>query len=204
VAACLLLNAQMFAGKARCMSEDAPELTAELVVDGTVPSQPVVAPDGLGIGGASYGGFMAAWAIGQTDRFKAAVMDAGISDWGRRPATGDRRMRNDGCRARRQLRLGGHRPAPARSGQPDLVRVEGPHSGAHRARRDDTNVPVSQAIYFHRALRRFGVEHDLLIYPREGHRFAERNHQIDLLRRTRAWFGRWLRDGASGGRGLIN
>ena len=28
------------------MSEDAPELTAELVVDGAVPSQPVVSPDG--------------------------------------------------------------------------------------------------------------------------------------------------------------
>ena len=34
------------AGKARCMSEDAPELTAELVVDGVVPSQPAVSPDG--------------------------------------------------------------------------------------------------------------------------------------------------------------
>jgi hypothetical protein len=28
------------------MGEDAPELTAELVVDGDVPSQPVVSPDG--------------------------------------------------------------------------------------------------------------------------------------------------------------
>jgi Tol biopolymer transport system component len=28
------------------MSEDAPELTAELVVDGVVPSQPVISPDG--------------------------------------------------------------------------------------------------------------------------------------------------------------
>ncbi len=28
------------------MSEDAPELTAELVVDGAVPSQPVISPDG--------------------------------------------------------------------------------------------------------------------------------------------------------------
>src|SRR6202451_2318391 len=36
----------MFAGKARCMSEDAPELTAEQVVDGAVPSQPVISPDG--------------------------------------------------------------------------------------------------------------------------------------------------------------
>jgi hypothetical protein len=28
------------------VSEDAPELTAELVVDGVVPSQPVISPDG--------------------------------------------------------------------------------------------------------------------------------------------------------------
>src|SRR5262249_34034107 len=49
----------------------------------------VADPDRLGIGGASYGGFMAAWAIGQTDRFKAAIMDAGISDWGALLATGE-------------------------------------------------------------------------------------------------------------------
>jgi hypothetical protein len=34
--------------------------------------------------------------------------------------------------------------------------------------------------------------HELVIYPREGHGLVERNHQLDLLRRTRAWFGRWL------------
>lgn len=66
---------------------------------------------------------------------------------------------------------------------------------------DDTNVPVSQAIYFHRALSWYGAEHELVIYPREGHGIAERNHQLDLLRRTRAWFDRWLRDETSDGRG---
>jgi dienelactone hydrolase len=39
---------------------------------------------------------------------------------------------------------------------------------------DDTNVPVSQAIYSHRALSWCGAEHELVIYPREGHGFAER------------------------------
>src|SRR5262245_845035 len=29
-----------------CMIEDVPELTAELVVDGAVPSQPAISPDG--------------------------------------------------------------------------------------------------------------------------------------------------------------
>ncbi|MBO0806637.1 MAG: prolyl oligopeptidase family serine peptidase [Nocardiopsaceae bacterium] len=57
---------------------------------------------------------------------------------------------------------------------------------------DDANVPVGQALYFHRALTQFGVEHDLVIYPREGHSFTERAHQIDVLERVRSWFTRWL------------
>jgi dipeptidyl aminopeptidase/acylaminoacyl peptidase len=32
---------------------------------------------------------MAAWAIGQTDQFSAALMSAGISDWGMLVATGE-------------------------------------------------------------------------------------------------------------------
>jgi len=58
---------------------------------------------------------------------------------------------------------------------------------------DDTNVPVGQATYFHRALCHFGVEHEFVVYPREGHRFTERAHQIDVLQRSRSWFDRWLR-----------
>ncbi len=56
-------------------------------------------------------------------------------------------------------------------------------------------MPIGQAMYFHRALSQFGVEHELVIYPREGHSITERSHQIDLLRRTRAWFARWLGEG---------
>ena len=35
----------------------------------------------LGIMGWSYGGYMTMWAVTQTDRFKAAVAGAGLSDW---------------------------------------------------------------------------------------------------------------------------
>ena len=35
----------------------------------------------LGIEGASYGGYMAMWAVTQTHRFRAASADAGVSDW---------------------------------------------------------------------------------------------------------------------------
>ena len=38
----------------------------------------------------------------------------------------------------------------------------------------------------------------VVVYPREGHGVAERNHQLDLLDRARAWFARWLGDPAAG------
>ena len=42
--------------------------------------QYVADPQRLGIGGWSYGGYMAEWAITQTNRFKAAVSGAGLSN----------------------------------------------------------------------------------------------------------------------------
>jgi dipeptidyl aminopeptidase/acylaminoacyl peptidase len=160
----------------------------------------VADPDRLGIGGASYGGFMAAWAIGQTDRFKAAMMDAGISDWGTLLATSEFGTMDAALGGSCGWEGTGPHPHDQVSPISFASKVRTPVLIVHGE--DDTNVPVSQAIYFHRALSRFGVEHELVIYPREGHRFVERNHQLDLLRRTRAWFERWLRDGASDGQGL--
>ena len=160
----------------------------------------VADPDLLGIAGGSYGGFMTAWAIGQTDRFKAAMMVSGISDWGMLVATGEFGTLD--------LALGGSCGWEGTGPHPhDQV---SPVSFASKVRtpvlivhgEDDTNVPVSQAIYFHRALSWSGVEHELVLYPREGHGFVERNHQLDLLGRTRAWFDRWLRDTASDDRRL--
>jgi dipeptidyl aminopeptidase/acylaminoacyl peptidase len=62
---------------------------------------------------------------------------------------------------------------------------------------EDTNVPLAQAVFFHRALRRFGVDHEFVVYPREGHGIMERGHRVDLLRRTRAWFDRHLGETAA-------
>jgi prolyl oligopeptidase PreP (S9A serine peptidase family) len=41
----------------------------------------VADPERLGVMGGSYGGFMTFWVITQTNRFKAAIGHAGISDW---------------------------------------------------------------------------------------------------------------------------
>ncbi|MGH4036161.1 S9 family peptidase [Actinomycetota bacterium Odt1-20B] len=150
----------------------------------------VADPERLGIGGWSHGGFMAAWAIGQTERFKAAVMGAGIGDWGMQAGTGD-----DGIL---DAALGGSTGWEGPG--PHLHDRNSPISSVSRIRtpvlilhgEQDTNVPLGQAVHFHRALRHFGVEHEFIVYPREGHGLHERAHQLDALRRTRAWYDRWL------------
>jgi dipeptidyl aminopeptidase/acylaminoacyl peptidase len=157
----------------------------------------VADPDRLGIGGASHGGFMAAWAIGQTTRFKAAMMFAGISDWGMLVATGQWGTLDAALGGSCGWEGTGPHPHDQVSPVSFASKISTPVLIAHGE--DDTNVPLSQAIYFHRALTWFEAEHQLVIYPREGHGLAERNHQLDLLRRTRAWFDRWLRDDASAG-----
>ncbi|MGW7531281.1 S9 family peptidase [Amycolatopsis sp. NPDC054798] len=151
----------------------------------------VADPDRLGIAGGSHGGFMAAWAIGQTDRFRAALVSSGVVDWGMLAATGENGQFEAALGGSTGWNGIGPHPHDAVSPVSFASRVRTPVLILHGA--EDTNVPLGQAVYFHRALRHFGAEHEFVIYPREGHSIRERNHQLDVLRRTRAWFDRWLR-----------
>ncbi|GIH15229.1 S9 family peptidase [Rugosimonospora africana] len=147
-------------------------------------------PDRLGIAGGSHGGFMAAWAIGQTDRFRAALVSAGVIDWGMLAATGENGQFEAALGGSTGWSGIGPHPHDAVSPISFASRIHTPVLILHGA--EDTNVPLGQAVYFHRALRHFGVEHEFVVYPREGHSIRERNHQLDVLRRTRAWFDRSL------------
>jgi dipeptidyl aminopeptidase/acylaminoacyl peptidase len=147
-------------------------------------------PDRLAIGGWSQGGFMTAWAVGQTDRFKAGVMGAGVSDWGMMVAESDM--------MRFEADLGGSFGWEG-FGPHSHDRVS-PISFAHKVKTpvmilhggNDARVPVSQGRYFARALRYHGCPYELVVYPREPHGIQERLHQIDLLNRLRSWYQQWL------------
>jgi dipeptidyl aminopeptidase/acylaminoacyl peptidase len=155
----------------------------------------VADPDRLGIGGWSQGGFMTAWAVGHdpeggAPRFKAGVMGAGVSDWGMMVAESDMPTFEAG--------LGG--TVGWESVGPHQHDAISPISFAHRAKTpvlilhgaNDARVPPSQGRFFAQALRHYGVPNELVLYPREPHGLQERNHQLDCLRRTRAWFDRWI------------
>lgn len=152
--------------------------------------QGVADPDRLAISGWSHGGFMAAWAIGHTDRFKAAVMGAGISDWGMQAGTGEWGALDAALGGGTGWEGPGPHVHDRRSPISHASRIRTPVLILHGE--DDTNVPLGQAIHFHRALRHFGVEHELAVYPREGHWILERAHQLDLLQRIRDWYDRRL------------
>ena len=188
-------HGQAFAAAvARAVGQD--EWTDVLAGIDTLVADGVADPARLGIAGWSHGGFMAAWAVTQTGRFRAAVMGAGIADWAIQVGAGEQ--------GRAEADLGGsfgwEGPGPYRHDQLSPISYAGnvttPVLILHGE--DDTNVPVGQAMYFHRALTQFGAEHELVTYPRENHSFTERAHQIDVLERARSWSTHWLGDTADG------
>ncbi|HEU0172663.1 MAG TPA: S9 family peptidase [Blastocatellia bacterium] len=141
-------------------------------------------PDKLVVMGGSYGGFMTFWTITQTDRFKAAIGHAGISDWTSFHGQSD-------VPGLMEYGLGGQPWASAEtyrkwSPMTHVDRVKTPLLITHGER--DLRVPIVQAEQYYRALKMRGVETVFLRYPREGHGIQEPNHQIDLFQRQLEWF----------------
>ena len=142
-------------------------------------------PEKLGISGHSYGGFMAAWAVTQTDRFRAAVMSAGISDW--RSFHGSSRIPDWDV-----IYYGNADPWDSDG----IFRKFSPITYVDRVRtptlilhgEQDKDVPVSQSYMFYRALSDYGCEAELVVYPRERHGIRERKHFVDSCNRTVDWF----------------
>jgi dipeptidyl aminopeptidase/acylaminoacyl peptidase len=146
-------------------------------------------PNRLGIGGWSNGGFMAEYAITRTTRFKAAVAQAGHSDFFSLYGTSYLR-------------------APLR-----VVNLESPYYNRKQYDEDspitfirnchtptllihginDGGVPVGQAYEFYAGLKDVGVETELVVYPREGHAIQEYGHQLDVQKRVLAWFDKHLK-----------
>ena len=144
----------------------------------------VADPERIGIGGGSYGGYMAAWAVTQSTRFKAAVSRAGIYDW--RAFHGKTYL--NGWEV---VHYGGTEPWDVlsvweRFSPINHVRnVETPTLIVHGEL--DLTCPVEGAYAFYRALKETGVETELVVYPRGGHRIKERVHEQDQIKRSVQW-----------------
>lgn len=138
--------------------------------------------------GHSYGGYMTAWAVSQTSRFKAARMSAGLTNLQSMYGTTD---------------LPGYIGAFF-NGRPtketlDFYRARSPISVVENVRTplliihgaNDERVPTGQAMEYFRALKDLGRTVELVVYPREGHGQAEYYHQLDRMRREYDWITRY-------------
>ncbi|MBY8884969.1 prolyl oligopeptidase family serine peptidase [Streptomyces sp. PTM05] len=156
------------------------QLTADGVAD----------PARLAIAGWSHGGYLAAWAAARTDRFRAAVVGAGIADWGMQTAFGELGREEAGYSGSHGWESPGPHPHDAVSPIGHAADITAPVLILHGEQ--DTNVPVAQAVYLHRALRHFGVPHEFVRYAGEGHIFSDPTHQADVMHRIRAFLDRHL------------
>jgi dipeptidyl aminopeptidase/acylaminoacyl peptidase len=149
----------------------------------------VADPDRLGIGGWSHGGYLAAWTITQTDRFRGAVMGAGVSNMLSDQGENDIPRFNDDYFD--QTIYDNHAPYWERSPIAHVAKVRTPTLILHGEKDDRVTQPQGQEMY--RALKRMGVETEFVTYPREPHSIGERAHQIDLLERVLSWFDRYVK-----------
>jgi dipeptidyl aminopeptidase/acylaminoacyl peptidase len=146
--------------------------------------QGIADPNRMVIGGWSYGGFMTAWAVTHTDRFKAAMVGAGVTDLFSMATTTD---------ISPSFSQGYFGPLAANPAVYDLhspVRyLDHCHTPVLILHGEaDVRVPTSQGQEFYHGLRFMGKEAEMVTYPREPHIFTEREHQIDSLTRILAWY----------------
>jgi dipeptidyl aminopeptidase/acylaminoacyl peptidase len=143
----------------------------------------------LGLTGGSYGGFMTMWAVTQTDRFKAAVAAAGISDW--LSYYGE-----NGIDAWMLPYFGAsvyEDPAVyAQSSAINFIRNVKTPTFEYVGERD-IECPAPQTREFWHALKAMDVPTSIMIYPGEGHGLRDPAHSADAMERTLAWFDRYLK-----------
>ena len=148
----------------------------------------VADPERLGIGGWSYGGYMSAWAITQTTRFKASIVGAGLSDLAAEYGTEQGPEYDEwffGLPYENLEKFLADSPIRyiKNAGTPTLI-LHG---------KEDPTDPIGQGQQLYRALKRYGVPSEFVVYPRELHPVREEKHTLDLLRRVINWYDKYVK-----------
>ena len=146
-------------------------------------------PQRTGITGHSYGGFMTMWAVTQTQRFKAAVAGAGISNW--QSYYGENGI-DEWMIPYFGASVYDDPSIYAQSSAINFIRqVRTPTFSYVGAA--DIECPAAQTLEFGHALKALGVPSATVIYSNEGHAIHDPAHLADLNERTVSWFDRYLK-----------
>lgn len=145
----------------------------------------------IGITGGSYGGFMTLMAIGKTPEVWAAAVELfGIIDWMTMLQHSDPELQQY-----EKTLLGD----PVKDKK--VYDAASPISYIHNVKSpllvlqgdNDPRVPKEEAAQVVDLLKKDGKIVDAHYYPNEGHGFEKRENQIDAIRRTVAWFDKYLK-----------
>jgi dipeptidyl aminopeptidase/acylaminoacyl peptidase len=142
-------------------------------------------PDRIGIGGWSYGGYMSEWAITQKTKylFKAAVTGAGMSNLVSEYGTEQHPSYDEWFWS-----IPYEKPEGFLNSSPFLYLKNAKTPTLILQGDADTTDPLGQSQELYRGLKRYGVDTELVIYPREPHGFHEEKHLLDRLNRILAWY----------------
>ncbi len=142
----------------------------------------------LGMTGWSYGGFMSMFAPTQTDRFKAVVAGAGLSDW--QSYYGENQI-DQWMIPFFGASLYDDPQAYAKSSA--IAFIEHDHTPALIVVGErDEECPAPQSFEYWHALKTLGVPATLVVYANQGHHIADPADERDILKRSLAWFGKYL------------
>jgi dipeptidyl aminopeptidase/acylaminoacyl peptidase len=145
-------------------------------------------PARLGIGGWSYGGYMSEWAITQTNRFRAAVSGAGMANLISEYGTEQHPSYDEWFWG-----VPYEKPTGFLNSSPFLY-VKNAKTPTLILQGDvDPVDPLGQSRELYRGLKRYGVETELVVYPREPHSFHEEKHLLDRLNRIVAWYDKYMK-----------
>lgn len=155
--------------------------------------QPYIDPKRMGVAGGSYGGYMALWIIGHTDRFAAAVVERCvsnfISEWG---------SSDFNWTFEYEVQAG----PPFQDFQKwwDLSPIK--YIGNARTPtlvihyENDLRCPIEQGEQVFVALKRLGVPTRFVRFPEEFHglsRTGRTDRRVARLEQIRQWFDTWLK-----------
>lgn len=158
-----------------------------------ITRRPYVDEDNLFLTGGSFGGYIVGWAVGQTDRFNAAVAQRGLYDI--------KTMYGTSTVGKMVETHYGVHPWE----EPDILWEHSPVAHVDKVTtptmiiqsEHDYNTPRDDSEMFFRYLKKAGVDTELVLYPREGHelsRGGEPAHVVDRLERITGWFERYANE----------
>ncbi len=146
-----------------------------------------VAPARLYYGSWSWGGYLTAWTIGHTTRYRAAVAGAAVVDTVSQYALSD--INHGDAAAWEFLGNPWQQDGHARANPAAHLRNARTPTLVLHGQADD-RVPFSQGQILFRALSDVGCEVEFLAYPRESHGFQEPAHWVHMLDAWAGWFDR--------------